>query len=62
MVLHNIKKICNEKRVALSNVERLAGLSPNSVYRWDETMPAADKLFRVAKVLGTTVEDLLTED
>lgn len=61
MLLHKIQTLCKEKNVALTNVERLAGLSANSIYRWDESMPSADKLVKVARILGTTAEELLKE-
>lgn len=59
MLLHNIKEKCKEAGMSLKDLERAANLSPNSIFRWADSMPAADKLARVASVLGTSSEDLL---
>lgn len=62
MVLTNIQERCKEKGVSLSSVEKLSDLKPNTIYRWADHMPSADRLARVARVLGTTVEDLLEDE
>lgn len=60
-MLHKIKELCREQGITVAELERLAGLNQRTMAKWDETMPAADKLARVAKVLHTTVEELLQE-
>ena len=45
--------------MSLKELEQAANLSPNSIFRWADSMPAADKLARVASVLDTTSEELL---
>ena len=61
-MLDKIKALCKEQQLTIVGLERAAHLSESTICKWDETMPAADKLARVAKVLHTTVEDLLTDD
>lgn len=58
-MLHKIRELCREKGISLAELERETGLSEKSIFSWNEVMPSADKLARVAKVLGTTVEELL---
>lgn len=58
-MLHKIRELAKEKGLHLYEVEQQAGLPAKSIFRWDDSMPAADKLARVAQVLGTTVEELL---
>lgn len=60
-MLHKIKELCREQGITVAELERLAGLNQRTMAKWDETMPAADKLARVAKVLHTTVEELLAD-
>lgn len=60
-MLHKIKELCREQGITVAELERLAGLNQRTMAKWDETMPAADKLARVARVLHTTVEALLQE-
>ena len=59
MLLHNIKEKAKQCDITLADLERAADLSPNSIFRWGKVVPAADKLCRVASVLGTTSEELL---
>ena len=61
MVLHNIKAKCKEKGISIAALEREVGVGEKSIFKWNETMPSADKLAAVAKVLGTTSEELLKE-
>lgn len=44
---------------SLNELERRAGLGLNTVTRWPEKSPSIDKVFRVARVLGCTVDDLI---
>lgn len=60
-MLHKIKELCKEQGLTLTELETLAGLTPRSIFKWEATMPAADKLARVARVLHTTVEELLAD-
>ena len=59
MLLNKIKAMCEERGLSLRQLEVLAELAPGTIYRWDEVIPAADKLARVARVLDTTSEALL---
>lgn len=59
MLLHNIKEKCEKLGINIAQLEVKADIRPMSIYRWDTVMPAADKLARVAAVLGTTSEELL---
>lgn len=61
MILHNIKRLCAAEGVSLSEVERKADLTPRSIYKWAEHPPAVDKVARVAKALGVTIEELLED-
>ena len=62
---HKIKTIAKEKGLSIAELERAADLRPGTISNWGEPrncMPAADKLYRVAKVLETTVEALLEDE
>lgn len=61
MLLHNIKIKCKEKGLSVAALEREIGVAEKSIFKWDESMPSADKLVRAAQVLGTTAEELLKE-
>lgn len=61
MVFNQIYKRCKERGIGIFELERLASIAGNTIYRWKTVMPAADKLKRVADVLGCTMEELLDE-
>lgn len=60
-MLHKIKELCKAQGMTIAELERQAMLTEASICKWEKTMPAADKLARVARVLHTTVEDLLPD-
>lgn len=54
-----IAEKCKERGISLAELERQAGLSNRTIYRWNENLPSIDKVCAVAKVLGCKVDDLL---
>lgn len=65
MIYQQIKKLATEKGVSIYQIEKDCFLANGVIGKWGRTanqMPAADKLARVAKYLGTTVEFLLEEE
>lgn len=61
-MLHKIKELCKEKNLTIADLERQAEISPKTIYSWDESEPSVYRAYRVAKILGTTVEELLRAD
>lgn len=45
--------------MTIAEIERKADLGNGSIRRWKKSVPSADKLYRVSKLFGTTMEDLL---
>lgn len=58
-MLENIKRLCAERGISLSELERLSGLSRNTVGKWDENRPSVDKAKAVADCLGVPLDELL---
>jgi len=52
-IYSRIKNLADEKGLSIAEVERKSDLGNGSIRRWDESIPTADKLHRVAKFLGT---------
>ena len=55
------EKMTQQGIKSMNELERRADLGLNTVYRWPEKSPSIDKVFRVAKVLGCTVDELIAE-
>ena len=45
--------------MSINRLEAEAGLTRGSMAKWDNHCPAADKLYKVAQILGCTMEELL---
>jgi len=61
-MLHKIRELCEARGITIAELERQAGLTPTSMAKWNANMPAVDKVAKVAKVLGVTIEELLEDD
>ena len=58
-LVENIRKICSFKDLTIADLEKRAGISKNSIFRWDKNRPSIEKVKAVADALGCTVDDLL---
>lgn len=56
-----VQALARNQGKSVYRVEKDLQLSNGSINRWKNSMPAADTLERVAKYLGTTVEDILKQ-
>lgn len=59
---HNILSLCRKKGISVYRLEKDAGLSKSALCKWEHTSPSIDKVKAVARVLGVTIDELLTED
>lgn len=54
-----IKGIAKEKNLSISAVERESGLGNGVIVGWREGNPRSDLLYKVAKTLGVSMEELI---
>lgn len=59
---NNIKKLAQLQKIPVYKIEEELGISSGSICKWNEISPSAEKVLGVAKILGTTVEELMKED
>lgn len=59
MIYQKIKSIADSQGVSIRKIEQDTGITPSSIYHWNEVKPSVDKVAKVAKYLGVSVEDLL---
>jgi len=61
--MSKLKKIRLEKRYKLKDIAEVAGVSIQAVHQWEsgETQPPVDKLVKVARFYGVTVDALIGE-
>ena len=61
MLYNNVKKICEDKKISISKMERDLELPRSSICKWNENEPSVTKAKKVAEYLKVTVEQLLGE-
>ena len=57
-----ILALCEEKKISLADLERLANLKPRTIYKWKTVVPSAKKAYAVASALGVTVDELMKDE
>lgn len=60
-MVNQIKTKSKNARITIRELEKRAQLGENTIYRWDNAPPSIDKVARVARVLGCTVDELITD-
>lgn len=59
ILLERVKYLCNKYEVTIYALEKATGLSDSSVKRWNRSVPSGDKLLKVARYFGVSVDFLL---
>lgn len=54
-----IKKLANQKNMTLKQLEAVAGIANGIIARWSERDAQIDKVYRVAHVLGISIDSLI---
>lgn len=60
-MVREVKRKCAEKLISVAELERAVALPKNSIYKWDRNVPSVKSVLKVARYLGTTVEELAGE-
>lgn len=58
-IFDNVSKKASEKGISINALEKKAGVSVGSIYKWNEVSPTIRNLSKVANVLGCSVDDLI---
>lgn len=61
LIYDNIKQLCKEQGISIKSVEEQANLSNGAISKWGKSIPSATNLQTVAKILKTSVENLLRD-
>ena len=62
MIYNNVKKICEERKIPISQLERDLEFPRSSVCKWNENEPGITKVQKVASYLKVPIEQLLVDD
>lgn len=58
-ILDRIRLLATQQGMTVAEIERKADIGNGVAARWNKSTPTADKLQKVANILGTTMEYLL---
>ncbi|MBE6005633.1 MAG: helix-turn-helix transcriptional regulator [Sarcina sp.] len=58
-MVDKVKQACAGKGITVTELEKLAGIPDNAIYKWDKHSPSVLTVARVAKVLGVTMDSLI---
>lgn len=58
-ILDRIKKLAEEQKMSLVEIEEKSGLAKNAIYKLDHQTPRVDKIEKIANTLNTSVDYLL---
>lgn len=61
MLYDKIKALAEERGMSIYRLEKEAEFSKSSICKWNDNIPSVDKIQKVAKLLGVTVDSLLEE-
>ncbi|KFN87454.1 hypothetical protein H702_07290 [Streptococcus equinus JB1] len=61
MLYEVIKKKASDKKVSIYKIEKDLDLSNGSIRKWNNSVPSAITLSKVASYLGVSVEELLED-
>ena len=62
MLYDTIKKLADKEGITIKQMEDELGISNGTMFKWNKAAPSAFSLYKVAKRLNTTVEELLKEE
>lgn len=60
-MLQKIKALAKERGVTILQLEQECGIGQRSIYNWDTSVPAVDKVKAVADFFGITIDELMKE-
>lgn len=60
-MVEKIKSLAKERGLTIAQIESECGIGQKSIYNWDTSMPAVDKVKRVANFLGVSIDELTKE-
>ncbi len=62
LLTERIKSLAEPQNMTFASIEREIGIGRGTIRKWDTNCPAADRLLKVANLLNTTTDFLLTGD
>lgn len=62
MIFNNIKRLCEQQGITITELERSVGLASYTIGKWRNVSPTIGNLKAVADFFGVTVDELIREE
>jgi len=62
LILQNILRLCQEKKISVARLEREIGLGNATISRWGTSSPTVENARKVADYFGVTVDQLINDN
>ncbi len=59
-MVNRIKALCKDAGITIQQLEKDLGMGNGAISKWENSVPKADRLYKVATYFGVTMEYLLT--
>lgn len=59
MLYNNVRRMCEQKGISVSMLEKKMEFSNGSISKWNDNEPGIRKVQKVADYFGVAIEDLL---
>ena len=60
-IKEKLQELCKQNGISIRELEVASGVKIGTIGRWDNNMPSADKVLKVARYFGVLVDDLVDE-
>jgi len=61
LIYENIMKLCQERQIRVSRLEKELGIGNATIRGWATSSPRIDLLKKVADFFGVTIDDLVSD-
>lgn len=61
-MIEKIRELCKAHGISIYSLEKVCGLRPNTIYKWDQNVPSVDKVKVVANYFGVSIDALIGDE
>lgn len=58
-IVNNIKKLCVQNNISISQLEKIINISPGLISRWKDKTPTLDRLIDISNFFNVTIDTLI---
>lgn len=59
-LFERVQQLASIRGMSIAELERKSNLGNGTIRRWSDSIPSADKLYKVSKILGVSIDYLIS--